>query len=382
VKVTAIKPYLVHPGWRKNWIFVKVETDEGIHGWGECYTQYDRDRTIVAHLKELGRYLEGRSPFHIKHFTQVAYDDFAQRRGSLEFYCAVSGLEQALWDIVGKSLAQPVYNLLGGPCRERIRVYANGWYWGAKAPDEFARCAEQTVAGGFTAMKFDPLVGPWRTFVTRADILDAIERVKAVRDAVGREVELLIEVHRRLAPMHAVALARDIEQYQPYWFEEPCNAENLDALAEIRARTTIPVVTGETLYTKAAFLPVLQKRAADILNPDVCSVGGILELKEIAAMAEPHYVAVAPHNYNSTVLGLAATVHASAVMPNFVFAEYFIPFAEVGRQVSNQFEPDNGYIYLQKAPGLGIEIDEKALAKFPYRQFDKRKMRTPADEGP
>lgn len=382
MKITAVKPHLVHPGWRKNWLFVKVETDEGVHGWGECYTQYDRDRTIVAHVEELGRYLAGRSPFNIKYFTQMAYGDFGQRRGSMELYCAVSGIEQALWDIVGKSAGQPVYSLLGGACRGRIRVYANGWYWGAETPGAFARCAEQTVEAGFTAMKFDPLVGPWRSYVSRGDLKAAVERVRAVREAVGPDVDLLIEVHRRLAPMYAVHLAHAIQEFEPYWFEEPCPAENLDALVEVRSQTDIPVVTGETLYTKADFVPVLQKRAADILNPDVCNVGGILELKEIAAMAEPHYVAVAPHNYNSTVLGLSATVHAAATMPNFLIAEYFIPFAEIGRQVSNQLEPENGYISLPDAPGLGIEIDEEALAKFPYRRFEKRSIREPEDEGP
>jgi galactonate dehydratase len=380
MKIAAVRPYLVHPGWRKNWLFVKVETDAGISGWGECYTQYDRDHTTASHVEEIGRYLVQRSPFNIKHFTQIAYDDYAQRRGSMELYCAVSGIEQALWDIVGKRLGEPVYNLLGGACRDRIPVYANGWYWGAETPDDFARCAERTVQAGFTAMKFDPLVGPWRFRMSQTDLQAAVARVRAVREAVGPDVDLLIEVHRRLAPVYAVRLAGAIREFAPYWFEEPCPAENLDALAEIRSQTDLPVVTGEALYTKSDFMPVLQKRAADILNPDVCSVGGILELKEIAAMAEPHYVAVAPHNYNSTVLGLAATVQASVTMPNFLITEYFIPFAEIGRQVSNQLEPKNGYISLPDRPGLGIDIDEEALAEFPHRRFEKRSLRSPEDE--
>jgi galactonate dehydratase len=382
MRITTIRPHLIHPGWGKNWLFVKVETDEGIHGWGECYTQADRDRTIVAHVEELGRYLSGRSPFNIRHFTQVAYDDYGARRGSLELYCAVSGIEQALWDLVGKASGQPVYNLLGGACRDRIRVYANGWTSSAGTPDDLARCAEQMVKVGFTAMKFDPFVTPWRSYVSREDIEGAVERVRAVREAVGSKVDLLVEVHRRLAPMQAVHLAHAIEAYEPYWFEEPCPAENLDALAEIRSQTEIPVVTGEALYTKAAFRPVLEKRAADILNPDVCNVGGILELKEIAAMAEPYFVAMSPHNYNSTVLGLAATVHACATMPNFVITEYFVGFAEIGRRISNQLEPENGYIRLPTAPGLGVEVNEEALAEFPYQHFEKRAIRKPEDEGP
>jgi galactonate dehydratase len=381
MKITTIIPFLVHPGWGKNWLFVKVETDEGLYGWGECYTQADRDRTIVAHIEELGRYLSGCSPFNIKHFTQMAYDDYGARRGSMELYCAVSGIEQALWDIVGKASGLPVYNLLGGVCRDRIRVYANGWASGAETLDSLARSAEETVRAGFSAMKFDPFITPWRSYVSKDDIECAVDRVRVVREAVGPGVDLLIEVHRRLAPMWAVRLARAIEAYDPYWFEEPCPAENLDALVEIRSQTRIPVVTGEALYTKAAFRPVLDKRAADILNPDVCNVGGILELKEIAAMAEPYYVAMSPHNYNSTVLGLAATVHASATMPNFVITEYFVGFAEVGRQISNQLEPVEGYVSIPEGPGLGIEINEEALAELPYRHFARRSIRRPTDEG-
>jgi galactonate dehydratase len=156
----------------------------------------------------------------------------------------------------------------------------------------------------------------------------------------------------------------------------------VDALAEIRSKTKIPIVTGETLFGKGQFLPVLEKRAADILNPDVCIVGGILEMKEIAAMAEPHYVAVSPHNFNSTVLAQAATVHVAATMPNFLIAECFVAFLEQGRKVARQLEIKDGYIALPEAPGLGVEIDEAALAGYPYQQFDKRAFRTYSDEGP
>ncbi len=152
MKITAIKSYAVHPGWRKNLIFVKVATDEGIHGWGEAYSQYDRDRAVMAQLEALGPYMVGRNPFDIKHFTQFAFDDYAARRGSLELFCAISGIEQALWDIAGKACKQPVYNLLGGRYRDRIRVYANGWSYGMKEPADYARAAEKVVAQGWTAL--------------------------------------------------------------------------------------------------------------------------------------------------------------------------------------------------------------------------------------
>ncbi|MBT3361537.1 MAG: mandelate racemase/muconate lactonizing enzyme family protein, partial [Rhodospirillales bacterium] len=234
MKIKAVKSFSIHPGWRKNWIFVKVETDEGIVGWGEAYTQYDRDRSVMAHLDELSRYMVGRDPFEIKYFTQMAYDEFGARRGSLEFYSAVSGIETALWDVVGKALGQPVYNLLGGKVREKIRVYANGWSYKMYEPDDFARAAVGVVEQGFTAMKFDPLPRPWRTYIPRDHIHHAVKVVKAIRDAVGPDVELLLDIHRRLAPVHAIELAGRLEEFEPYWFEEPCQAENMDAIAEVR----------------------------------------------------------------------------------------------------------------------------------------------------
>ncbi|MBL6945511.1 MAG: mandelate racemase/muconate lactonizing enzyme family protein [Rhodospirillales bacterium] len=383
MKIKAVKSFSIHPGWRKNWIFVKVETDEGIEGWGEAYTQYDRDRSVMAHLDELSRYMVGRDPFEIKYFTQMAYDEFAARRGSLEFYSAISGIETALWDVVGKATGQPVYNLLGGKVREKIRVYANGWSYKMLEPDDFARAAVGLVEQGFTAMKFDPLPRPWRTYIPRNHIHHAVKVVKAIREAVGPDVELLLDIHRRLAPVHAIELAGRLEEFEPYWFEEPCQAENMGAIAEVRAATTIPVVTGENIFAKWGFRQVFDQRAADIINPDVANCGGILELREIAAMAEPQCVAVSPHNYNSTVLALAATVHASAGMPNFIITEYFLPFVEFGKKVCrNPMTPVNGYIELPSAPGLGLDIDEEAIAAMPYQGFPARDLPFPANEGP
>jgi len=383
MKVINVTCATVHPGWRKNWIFVKVETDDGIHGWGEAYSQYDRDRPVQAHVEEMGRYLVGRDPFQIKHFTQMAFDDYAARRGSLEFYSALSGIEAALWDIVGKATGQPVYNLLGGPVRDRIRVYANGWYYKMTEPEEYARAAKAVIDQGYTAIKMDPVSGPWRNYLSRAQERRSVEILAAVRAAVGPDVDILLDLHRRLSPMHAIRLAEAYEEFEPYYYEEPCMWENVEALADIKASISLPVVTGEAIYAKAGFRPILQAAAADILNPDVASCGGILELKEIAAMAEPYFVAVSPHNYNSTTLALAATVHASAVMPNFIITEYFVPFQELGREICpGIMEPKDGYIDLPTAPGLGVEVDEEALARHPGKQFPLRNLRTPADEGP
>lgn len=387
MKITGIKTFLVHPGAQprevrsssrqgKNLCFVKIDTDEGIHGWGECYTQSDRDQAIVAHVEQLARYLVGRNPMHIKNFLQIAYDDFAGRRGAMDLYSALSGLEQAMWDITGKKLDVPVHTLLGGACRDKIRVYANGWYEGAKTPEALAQKAIEVVAKGFTALKFDPVPGPWRTYISKQVEQGAIENVRAVREAVGPEVDILIEIHRRLAPMHAIRIARAIEPYHPFWFEEPVLAENIDALAAAKREIRLPVVTGEELYTKFEFREVFEKQAADIINPDVCNCGGILELKEIAAMAEPYFVVVSPHNYNSTTVGLAATLQVSTCIPNFLITEYFVNLEAFGKAIAiNPVMVSQGYLPIPEAPGLGIELDETALAQYPYQPFPVRTTR-------
>jgi galactonate dehydratase len=200
---------------------------------------------------------------------------------------------------------------------------------------------------------------------------------------VGAEVDLLIEVHRRLAPMHAVRIARAMERFRPFWYEEPVSSTNLEALAECRRQISIPVVTGEELYTRAEFRRAFELRAADIVNPDVCNCGGILEFRAIAQMAEPSFVTVSPHNYNSTTVGLAATLQVSAAIPNFLITEYFVNFEARGREIASPgFEVRDGYIAVPQGPGLGIELDEAALARYPGRQFPPRALHSPADEGP
>lgn len=390
MKITSVEPFLVHSGGHragitgeKIWVYVKVDTDEGIHGWGEAYTQLDRYRNIENLVSEIGRYLVGRSPFNIKHFVSMVYNDFAGRRGSMDLYCAQSGIEQALWDIVGKKLGTPVYDLLGGACRPKIRVYANGWYPNTQKPDEYAEMAVETVKRGFNALKFDPFPGPWRLCITRRDEEAAVEIVRAVRKAVGPDIDLLIEVHRRLAPMHAIRVANLMEEFKPFWYEEPVPSENLQALAEVRSRINLPTVTGEALYTKHGFREVFDLRAVDIINPDVCNCGGILELKEIAAMAEPYFIMVSPHNYNSTAVGLASTMQVSACISNFLITEYFVNYEETsGEIVEKPFKVDNSEIKLPNNPGLGVEIKEDALSARRSDEQLKRNLRRYHEESP
>lgn len=373
--IDRFEVFVVNPGWRKNLLFVRVETRGGAIGWGEAYTQYDRDTSIVAHLNELGRYVSGRSIFASKNFLQIAVDDYAQRRGSLELYSALSAIEQAMWDAVGRAVEQPVYNLLGGPVRERIRAYANGWSYGLTAPKDIAKAAVQVVEKGFEAIKFDPLPRPWRTFITKEQIKSAAHVLAEVRTAVGPAINILIDNHRRLAPMHAIALAHEYEKHGIYWFEEPCPAHNLTAMREIRQRISTPVVTGEELYTKAAYRPVFESGAVDIINPDVSNVGGILELKEIASMAEPYFVAVSPHNYNSTSVALAATIQVSVTLPNFLICEYFLPYEEISQKIARDaLVAKSGFIDLPLKPGLGITVDEKFMRSQRYKQMSARKF--------
>jgi galactonate dehydratase len=289
----------------------------------------------------------------------------------------MSGLEQALWDIVGKAANQPVYNLLGGACHDRIRVYANGWSH-SNDLDQLAQQAVAVVQRGFTALKFDPFPGPWRTHIDRQAEQIAVNRVRAVREAVGPDIEILVEVHRRLAPLHAIRVARMMEPYAPFWYEEPVSSRDLDGLLEAKQNINLPVVTGEELYTKADFMGVFERRAADIINPDVCNCGGILELKEIAAMAEPYHITVSPHNYNSTTIGLAATLHAAATMPNFLITEYFVNFEAMGQTIAQSpFTVEDSSIMLPTTPGLGIDLDEEQLRRFPYQPFPDRNINKP-----
>jgi galactonate dehydratase len=383
MKIASVECLPVYAGWRKNFVFVRVETDSGLVGWGEAYSQYDRDTAITAQVTELGRYLVGRDPFHIRHILQMSFDDYAQRRGSLEFYCATSGIEQALWDIVGKETQQPIYNLLGGPVRSQIRVYANGWSYKLQKPEDFARAAEAVVKRGFSAIKYDPVPGPWRTFIPKDHIRHAVKVMCAVRDAVGPDVDLLLDIHRRLAPMHAIDLANALAEFEPYWFEEPCQSENVEALAEVRRASRIPVVTGEALYARSGFRPIFRQRVVDIINPDVSNCGGILELTLIAAAAETEAIAVSPHNYNSTTMSLSATVHAAACMPNFIITEYFLPFEEISERLcADVLKPVNGHITLPEGPGLGLTVNEQVVRAEKSQQFPARTFRPLTEEGP
>lgn len=383
MKITGIKTYLFDPGTAKNLLYCRVETDEGLYGWGEAYVGNGKERAVETYIQAMAPYIIGRSPFNIRHTGQVMFDDVVIRRSSVDFHCAWSAIEIALWDIVGKAADLPIYNLLGGASREKIRIYANGWWFGADTIDETVRRATKVREMGFTAMKWDPFPGPWRTFVSRKDEDYAVANVKAMREALGPDVDLLVEVHRRLAPFHAVRVAQRIEEFNPFWFEEPCLSDNMDLVAAAKRDIRIPVVSGETLYNKMDFLPLFEKRAADIINPDTCAAGGILGMLEIASMADSHAIALTPHNYNGTNIGLAATVHVAAVAPNFLIAECFINLKPGCDEITvNPLKVENGWVDLPTAPGLGVDIDVEKLLQHPYREFPHKEHRQYWEEFP
>ena len=381
MKIVDLKIYKWNPGSGKNFIYVKLLTDNGIVGWGECYTQSDREIQVEAHIIELSRYLIDRNPFNIRHFLHVTHEDFSTKRSSMDLSCALSGIEIALWDIVGKALDQPVYNLLGGMMKPRLRVYANGWSNGSD-PDSIAKQALEVVnKRGFNALKFDPFVGPWREYVPKNEIDHAVKIVKTVREAVGPNVDLLIEAHRRFSASNAINALKKMEEYDIFWFEEPCPPDNLRAIKEVKESSKIPVVTGEALYTIHAFREIIENRSVDIINPDVCNTGGILELSQIASMSQIQYIPVSPHGWNSTSIGFAAGLQASATMKNFLIYEYMISVEKSSEDISiGYIKPEESYIELPTEPGIGISVNESKIKKYPFKKFPPRNIRNIEDE--
>jgi galactonate dehydratase len=382
MKIARIETFILGTGSGKDLLFCRVETDAGLHGWGEAYVTHGKETVVAEIVRRMAPAIVGREVFNIRHTGQVMFEDFAIKRGSPELSSAWSAVEIASWDILGKHAGLPVYNLLGGASRERVRIYANGWARGTTIEERVAHGLE-VKAMGFTAAKFDPFPGPWRAFVDRRDEDFAIAQVAAMREALGPDFELLIEAHRRFAPSHAIRIGRRLAEFDIDWYEEPCLAENIDLVAEVRRNVPIPIVTGEALYTREAFFECLAKRAADILNPDICVVGGLTAMLDIAAMAQPQAVVLAPHNYNSTLVGLAATVHLSAVIPNFRIAEYFVNFAERCRAVATRsLALEDGWIDLPTAPGLGVDIDVERLRGYPHQEASAHGFRQYWEEYP
>ena len=368
MKVTDIKTFVVDC-FRTNWVFVKVYTDEGFCGVGEATLEY-KEKALLGAVEHIKEYLVGENPLDIEKHWHAIYRD-AYWRGGAVLMSALSAVEMALWDILGKSLGVPVYRLLGGKVNDKVRIYVNGWFAGAREPEEFAEKAKKAVARGVTAMKWDPFGKSYLT-ISNAELDRALRCVAAVREAVGNEVDLLIEGHGRFNIPTAVKITRELEEFKPMFFEEPVPPDNLDALREVKDRSHVSISAGERLYTRWDYRQMFDKMAADYIQPDISHAGGIMELKKIAAEAESRYIPFAPHNPSGPVAN-AATLQLAATCPNFEILEIMYSDVEWRGDITNEsLEYKDGYINIPDKPGLGIEIDEAACLEHPYKPYTLR----------
>ena len=315
MRITGIRTVVVDGGMR-NWVLVLVDTDEGLTGVGEA-TLEGKAETMVAAVGELGRMIDGQDPDRIQHLWQVMYRHSFWRGGPV-LMSAISGIEQALWDIAGKAAGLPVYAFLGGGCRDRIPLYANGPR--GTTPEEYAASAREIVAAGFSALKVAAVEATLPVDAS-GTVRRAAAAVGAIRDAVGPDVAIAVDVHGRLSPAMSIRLARELEPLDIWFLEEPVLPENAAAMADVARATTIPVATGERLFTKWGFREIVELRAAALLQPDVSHCGGILEARLIAALGETCYAGLAPHNPLSPV-NTIASAHVAMASPNFVALEW------------------------------------------------------------
>ena len=368
MKVTDIRVFAVDC-FRTNWAFVKVDTDEGISGVGEATLEY-KEKALFGAVEHIREYLVGENPLDIERHFHSIYRD-AYWRGGPVLMSALSAVEMALWDILGKHLGVPVSTLLGGRVHEKVRIYVNGWFAGAKTPEEFGAKAKEAVARGVTAMKWDPF-GKNYLNMTNAELSRALECVARVREAVGPEVDLLIEGHGRFNIPTAVKIARELEVFKPLFFEEPTPPDDLAALRAVHDKSPVAIAAGERLYTRWDYRRLFDLGAADYLQPDISHAGGIMELKKIAAEAECRTLPFAPHNPSGPVAN-AATLQLAATCPNLAILEIMYSDVTWRHEVTNEsLHYENGYLYIPQKPGLGIEINEKKCAEHPYRPHTLR----------
>ncbi len=369
MKISKVTPMVLGTEWR-NLTIVKVETDDGLVGVGECRA-LNRTDGVLGYLSEAApRYILGEDPFNVEALVARMFREDFGRAGEIT-QTVTALLEVACWDIIGKALGQPVYKLLGGAVRHQIKGYANGWYTGERTPDEFHAAAKKVLDKGYRALKFDPF-GAGFYEMERAEKNYVISLVEAVRDAVGPDVEILIEMHGRFNPVTAVEFARELAPFKPSWLEEPVPPENIAAqkkAADAIAPLGIPVATGERLHTMYEYRELFELQACDIIQPDITHFGGILNTKKLAAWAEAYYMLIAPHNVGGPI-STAAALHLAACTPNFKIQEHFNDFAEayVKKAAPGNPEIEDGYFALPSGPGLGVTLDEDVVAANPRRR--------------
>ena len=367
MKISDVTPMVMGTAWR-NLTIVRVRTDEGLEGVGEV-RMVNHTRAVLGYLAHaVPTHVLGADPFEIEALVQRMWRNDFERAGATVM-SGIAAVEIACWDIVGKALGQPVHRLLGGAVRPRIKAYANGWYTVERTPEEFHAAARRVVERGYLALKLDPF-GAGSFELTPEERRRAIGLVEAVRAAIGPDAELLVEMHGRFTPATAIAVARELEPFAPSWIEEPVPPENLAALEKVARRVAIPVATGERIHVRHEFRELLERQAADVIQPDITTVGGILEARKIAAWAESHYVLVAPHNVGGPI-STAAALQLAACTPNFKIQEHFNDFAEAHVKLAAPGNPEvvDGHFAVPTAPGLGVTLDEDVVRANPMREL-------------
>lgn len=362
MKISDIRAYTMD-AFRTNWTFVKVETDEGLYGWGEA-SLGTRENALEGCIEDLKRMVLGRNPLDIEKMWFEVYRDSYWKGGPV-FLSALSGIEIAMWDIVGKYFNTPIYNLLGGKMRNEVKMYANAWFTGARTPVEFAQKAKETVELGVKALKWDPFGKAYMT-VTTEEMESAVRCVGEVREAVGQHIELLVECHGRFNPTTAIEISKELAQFKPTFMEEPVPPDNMYSLALVRDKSMVPIAAGERMYGKYMFWDAFYKRALDYAQPDIFHTGGIMEAKKIATMAEANHIPVSFHNPSGPISN-AAILQLAACVPNFFIHEIMLTDGSFRLEISNEevvFE--DGFIVIPDRPGLGIDINLDAVLSRPY----------------
>lgn len=363
MRIVDIKPFVVDC-FRTNWVFVKVYTDEGITGVGEGTLEY-KEKAFLGALEHIREYLLGKDPMQIEQHFHSIYRD-AYWRGGPVLMSALSAVEMAMWDIKGKALGVPVYQLLGGKVHDKVRIYVNGWFSGAKEPEEFGAKAKEAVKRGVTAMKWDPF-GKSYLDISNQDLDKALRCVAAVREAVGNSIDLLIEGHGRFNIPTGIKIAKELEPFKPMFFEEPTPPDSLEALKAVRDKSPVAISAGERLYSRWDYRRFFDLMPADYIQPDISHAGGIMELKKIAAEAECRYIPFAPHNPSGPVAN-AATLQLAATCPNFCILEIMYSDVTWRKDVTDEdLTYADGFMTIPDKPGLGIELNEEECLKHPYQ---------------
>lgn len=359
MKITKLDTFHIAP----RWLFLKISTDEGLTGWGEPVLE-GHARTCEAAVHELEPFLLGQDPCRIEHLWQVMYRSGYYRGGGIQM-SAISGIEQALWDIKGKYYHMPVYEMLGGLCRDKVRMY--GHLKPAAIAGDFPisamlEIARERLKAGFTVVKYS-IIPPILPIDHWSTVDAVVERFATVRETVGKNVDVAIDFHGRVSPAMAKQLCRALEPYHPFFVEEPCLPENPSMLVDVARSTSIPIATGERLLTRWGYRELIESKAVAVFQPDICHVGGIFEGRKIAAMAEMNYASIAPHNPLGPI-SLAACLQLDACCPNCLVQEH--PGMANGQDLGvgilkKPFEIQDGCIQIPQGDGLGIEVDETKL---------------------